>query len=445
MIHSTLTTAFLALAPTLSGIELAGGELLAQGDLLAIRVGKAETIAHGTIEHAVILVENGKIVEIGEDLIIERGIPILDRPNWVVTPGLINCHSRAGLDGRSGRSFDPHQKASGELYPGQDVYAELLEAGVTTLGLVPAGNGIPGQAVAVRTTGKSRTEMILADSVYLTVYLQASQTSKKMLRDAFKKVDDHDEKVEKAREKWEKDQEKKKKKKKSSKSKKDDEKDDEKKDEKDEKEEEKKDDEKKDDTSDVFVAPVPDPKVEPFIRLRKRELTAMMSLRKSADYLHLLDVIEDEEIDWFLRVQLRNDIDFYEIKERVGERELRVVLNPVITLQPGTRRERNIPAELHESGATIVLTPRSDSVDSHEEWMQDVGYLVAQGLDREAALAAMTLEAAHALGLGERLGSLEKGKDANLVFWDGDPFEPATQVEAVMLEGEFVKKEEVGQ
>ena len=58
----------------------------ATGELLAIRVGRAETIANGTLEHAVILVESGKIVAVGEDLAIERGIPILDRPDWVAGP-----------------------------------------------------------------------------------------------------------------------------------------------------------------------------------------------------------------------------------------------------------------------------------------------------------------------------------------------------------------------
>jgi prepilin-type processing-associated H-X9-DG protein len=45
------------------------------------------------------------------------------------------------------------------------------------------------------------------------------------------------------------------------------------------------------------------------------------------------------------------------------------------------------------------------------------------------------------MGLGERLGSLSAGKDANILFFDGDPFEPGTELEAVMLEGEVVHGE----
>ena len=394
------------------------------GDLLAIRVGRAETISQGAIEHAVILVEGGKIVEVGEDLPIERGIPVLDRPDWVVMPGLVNCYSRVGMDSTGGRGFEPQALASIELYPRQDIFQEVLETGVTTLGLYAAGTGIPGQTVAIKPHGKTREEMILQDSVYLKVYLQSSATSKKALRDAFAKVDEYDEKVAKAREKWEKALEKQKK----SKSKKD--------------EDDKKGDEKKEDEKDkvpeTFTPPDPDAKVLPFIQLRKKELTALMRIQKAADYDHLIDVIENEDIDWMLRCPLRDDIDLFEVKEKAGERGLLVVLDPRITLQASTRRERNIPAEFSRAGARLVLVPSGDNASGHERWLKEVGHLVAAGLDRDAALAAVTLEPASVLGLGERLGSLDKDKDANLVFWDGDPFEAGTEVQAVMLEGEFV-------
>src|SRR6185503_7962401 len=71
----------------------------------------------------------------------------------------------------------------------------------------------------------------------------------------------------------------------------------------DEKKEEKKDD-KKDDGA-TFVPPAPDEKVKPFLDLRKKSLTAMVSIRKAADYLHLLDVLEKEkDVPWFLQFSL---------------------------------------------------------------------------------------------------------------------------------------------
>jgi len=64
--------------------------------------------------------------------------------------------------------------------------------------------------------------------------------------------------------------------------------------------------------------------------------------------------------------------------------------------------------------------------------------MIGAGLDRAVALKSVTLEPAALLGLDKEVGSLEQGKQANLVFFNGDPFEVTTRVQAVMLEGEFV-------
>ena len=434
--------------------------------LLAIRVARAETVSHGPIEHAVILVENGKIVEIGEDLLIERGIPVLERPDWVAMPGLVDCHSRATGERYQGRAFEPQLTAAIGLDPKLERWEELLELGVTTIGFYPEGGGVPGRAIAIKPRGDTLQEMLVDDEAYLKVFLQSTAASKKMLRDAFEKVDEYEEKVAKEREKWEKEQEKKKSK---SKSKKDDDKKeepkkDEKKEEKkdssaaaqeppeekpkeEEKEEEKKDEEKKEEpkaqTGDVFVPPEPDEKVRPFLDLRHGRLSAMMSIRKAADYVHLVDVIEKEkDARWFVHSPLQDDLDLFEVATKIGEKKLLVVTEPELTLQPHSLRLRNIPAELVRAGAKVALLPREDSVKGHEDWLKDVGRLISQGLPREAALASVTLEGARALGLENRLGSLEKERDANIVFWNGDPFEPSSRVQAVMLEGRIVHEVE---
>ena len=57
---------------------------------------------------------------------------------------------------------------------------------------------------------------------------------------------------------------------------------------------------------------------------------------------------------------------------------------------------------------------------------------------REAALEALTRAPAQILGLGDRVGSLESGKDADLVLYDGDPFEYTTQVCTVIVNGDVV-------
>jgi hypothetical protein len=432
-----LQTLFLGLA----ALSPAGQQPAALPSLFAIRVGRAETIAKGTLQHAVILVEDGKIVKIGEDLPVARGIPVLDRPGWVVMPGLVNAYSRLGLEGEAGEEFNPEVKASAELYVDSNELKEVVKYGVTTLGLYPAGNGVCGQAVAIRPLGKTNADLVLLDSCYLKVVLRATSSSKKALQDGFKKADDYAEKEKKAREKWDKEAEKKK----AKPAKKEEPKPEEPKPE--EKKDEPKTEEKKDAASDVYVAPEADAKTQPFLDLRSGKLHALVSIQSAAEYLHFIDAIGKETFAWDLRLPLQRESDLFYVLDKktyeldvdgIGDKKVRCVLEPVLTLHPGTMRTRNLAMELAKAGARIVFVPRSETSPDHKNWLAHVGEVVNAGLDRCTALRALTLEPAAVLGVDKRLGSLEKDKDANMLFFSGDPLEPASKLEAVMLEGRIV-------
>ena len=88
---------------------------------------------------------------------------------------------------------------------------------------------------------------------------------------------------------------------------------------------------------------------------------------------------------------------------------------------------------------TLVLS----SFDTHNarNLRQEAGNAIAYGLDREAALRAVTLEPARVWGVADRLGSLEVGKDADVVVWSGDPFELTTAAERVFIAGREMSKD----
>ena len=415
----------------------------AGSDLVAIRVGRAETVSKGRIDNAVVLVEGGKIVAIGQDLPVARGIRVIDRPQWVVMPGLVNPYSRIGLESRGGSGFDPQISPKPEIYPLEPAYGDLLKAGVTTLGLYPAGTGVPGQALAVRPKGDTADEMVVSPSSYVLIFFRSEARSKKMIKDAFAKVDEYLDKEKKAKEKWDKDQEKakgsEKKEEKKEEGKPDEAKPETKPDAKPEAKQDAKPEEKKD--SKVYVPPTPDEKVAPFLALRRKEARSLVAISSAGDYMHWLDAIGKEDFPWDLRIPVVRELDIYEVKKQIGEKGVRVVMEPQLSLHPSTMRQRCLPLELVKAGAKLVLIPREDNLARHESLLMDVGEMVAVGLDREVALRAVTLEPAALLGLDARVGSLEVGKDANLVFFDGDPFERTTRLKAVMLEGRIVHGE----
>jgi len=379
-----------------------------QPDLFALRVGTAETISQGTIPNAVILVEGGRIVMVGEDLPVERGIPTLDFPDAVVMPGIVGSRSRIGLEGRAGTDITPELSAAFELDPGSGDFAKVLEHGVTTLGLYPSGGGVPGVAIAVRTKGGTLDRMLLSEPSYLQMYMSSNESAKRLIDKSFELVDEYMEDVEKEREKFEKEKEKEK-----SKSKRDEM---------------------------VFQPPVPDEKTLPMVRLVTGDLRAVMGIRKASDYLHLMDVLDqrDYEFEFDVQASLFDDGDLFYVADRLGASGRRVIVNPSITQHPGTRRERNLPKELNDAGCPLAFVPSSDSASGYEDLLLEVANLMRYGLDRQVALRALTLEGAHVLGLEDELGSIDAGKYANLLLFDGDPFAVETELLGVMLEGEFV-------
>jgi imidazolonepropionase-like amidohydrolase len=98
--------------------------------------------------------------------------------------------------------------------------------------------------------------------------------------------------------------------------------------------------------------------------------------------------------------------------------------------------EKN-PAELHKAGVPFAL------VSAHAaDFLAGVRKAIERGLPRDAALRAVTLDAASALGVADRLGSLEAGKIANLTVWSGDPLTAGAKVKMVFVDGHLYEPEE---
>ena len=94
-------------------------------------------------------------------------------------------------------------------------------------------------------------------------------------------------------------------------------------------------------------------------------------------------------------------------------------------------------ARLHELGVTVALSGHGAS-DVGQRLARQPGLAMRGGLPFDAALAAVTIHPARLVGVEDRIGSLEVGKDADLVLWSGTPFEPTSRIVGVVLDGELV-------
>jgi len=91
------------------------------------------------------------------------------------------------------------------------------------------------------------------------------------------------------------------------------------------------------------------------------------------------------------------------------------------------------PARLHEAGVKVAIA--TGEIENVRNAPYHAGYAAAYGMGREEALKAITLNPAEIFGVGDKLGSIEKGKQANLFLSDGDPFEPTSHIEQVFIRG----------
>jgi imidazolonepropionase-like amidohydrolase len=95
------------------------------------------------------------------------------------------------------------------------------------------------------------------------------------------------------------------------------------------------------------------------------------------------------------------------------------------------------PARLHELGVPIALSAHGASLPG-ESLAHQAGFAMRGGLPFEAVLEAVTIAPARMIGVDERVGSLEVGKDADLVLWNGKPFEASSGIVGVILGGRLV-------
>ncbi len=145
---------------------------------------------------------------------------------------------------------------------------------------------------------------------------------------------------------------------------------------------------------------------------------------------------------WTLNLVLLGVAEGWRVAEEIAAAGVPVIMDPLDNLPArfeslGARLDN--AARLHAAGVTIAFT----YFDTHNERLlpQAAGNAVANGLPHEAALAAMTVNPAAIWGIADSYGSLDVGKDADVVIWDGDPLEVTSAPEAVFIQGQAMDLE----
>ena len=417
-----------------------------RGRALVFRVDRIETLDGEALENAVVLVREGIIEKMGRAVVIPDRAVVHDLRGRgsVLMPPLVLGHAGFLVDDSRGFGRNSRHTAADSLWLDEDTLEDLRAEGVLLAGVDPPGSGIPGRTSVISSVSESpRPEPVIGD-LHLKVTLDASTRGKDAVRDAFKNAEEAIQKESDARTAWEKARKEWEEKEKKA--------EDAKKDGEDKKKEEgKKAAEGKPETGkkgkgeeekappEEFTPPKIGADLEPIVEWVQGKRVAEIWLDSAAEWLHWREVIGDREHARGIVFRHGQTTNLFEIADGVAEAGVRVDLPARMSFLPYTRLRCNLPAEFLAAGVeNLTLSPASDSLIGVREWRAQLAHLVAEGLDRSAALKAVTVGPAASLGVEDRVAPLVPGGKANFMVLDGDPLDPVSQVRFLVADGEVV-------
>lgn len=388
-----------------------------------IKAGKIITVSGKDIDDGLIVIVNGKIRNVGRSLEYPGNAKVIDASDRVVMPGLINPHSRFRLPPTPRDGVQADKLMADEYFPHERDYEVLLDAGYTTIALTPLGPQLPGRALVTRTGGPD-SQRVLRSPAYLKV-----APDKKAFLDALDKAQKEIEKVEKARKEF------------------------------DEKQKQAKAPPASQPagppgtapatqpasapaSQPVFTPPPIESAYQPLVELieKKEGAWALIELRGASDYLHFADVLKRFEIAHAFVCRNVGRSDLFYVAQQLSEKKAPIVLCPSVNQVPFSAERVHVVRELSLAGCEVSLAPLSDADAEQARVLRRTAELVRDGWPRGEALKALTLHPARLLGLDKRLGSIEKDKDADLIFLDQDPLRTTARVREVMIAGEIVRR-----
>jgi len=390
------------------------GVLIAPGAAaqLAVRGGVVHTMAGEPIENGVVLIRDGKIEAVGRaaDIAIPDGWRVLEAP--VVTPGLVDVRSTVGLTGiynhphdqdqldRSG-PMQPELRAIDAYNPREQLIGWVRSFGVTTVhtGHAP-GELISGQTIIVKTRGATVEAALLRSPAAVAATLdpsaQRSDSSPgtrgkmmAMLRAELIRAREHLEKRERAEE----------------------------------------------------DSPTPrDLRLESLGLALRGEAPLMITANRAQDIASALRLADE----FGFTLWLDSAVESYVMADEILAAGAPVLLHPTMMRSVGVAENLSFEtaAKLADAGIPMAIQSGFEGyVPKVRVVLFEAAIAAANGLGFERALRSITIDAARILGIEDRVGSIEVGKDGDLALYSGDPFEYTSQCLFVVIEGEVVSDE----
>jgi imidazolonepropionase-like amidohydrolase len=386
--------------------------------LLAIKNGKILTAAAPgstvpqVIEGGTLLIDGCKIKAVGKDVAIPAGAEVIDAAGKIVTPGIVDAHSHIGIEedglgweGSDGNEMSdpltPECRALDGINPADTAFKEVMENGVTCVNIAPgSANIIGGTTVTMKTYGTVADEMVIVPTSGMKAALgenpkrcYGTQHKKPMtrmgnasvMRSALSATRDYMRKKEAA----------------------------------------------------TAEKPVDvNLKYEALIPVLKGEIPLRIHAHRADDIMTALRICEE----YGVRCTIEHCTEGNKIIDALKAKNPMVICGPTM-LGAGKQETADlgfhVPAALAKAGLHVSLTT-DHPVIPLQYLRLAAGACIREGVSDEMALAMITRNEAEHIGIGDRLGSLEPGKDADIAIWDGNPFEWMTHCVTTIIDGKVM-------
>ncbi|MEC2071592.1 amidohydrolase [Alkalihalophilus marmarensis] len=370
------------------------------------------TIITGTgeiLEKAALLVNEGKVVDAGERIDLPEEAEVIDMEGKYITPGLIDVHTHIGVFeegiGPAGHDFNetsaaatPHVRAIDGINPFDQGFLDARAAGVTTVQIMPgSANVIGGEMSILKTAGTITDEMIVKSPSGMKAAFgenpkrvhggKGKEPMTRMgvaaiFRSQLMKAQDY---VKEQKE---------------------------------------------------GTLKRRDLGMEQLAKVIKKEIPLRIHAHRSDDIVTILRLIKEFEVE----ATIEHCTEGHLIAEYLSNHPIRVSVGPTMTSR--TKVELNDKGwhtliELEKHGVPFAITT-DHPVVTIEHLITSAHTGVKNGLSEQSAFKAIMIRAAEHLGIADRVGSLEPGKDADFVIWSHHPFNVHANVMQTFINGKTV-------
>lgn len=351
-----------------------------------------------------VLIDEGKISAVGQDISIESGDKVIDCTNGYLLPGFIDVHTHLGLydegTGWAGNDanetiepMSPHVRAIDGVYPLDPAFGDAIKYGITTAHIMPgSANVIGGTTSVIKTAGKNIRNMIIQETAGLKIALGEnpkrihSMGNKDsitrmgimgMLREAFYEA-------------------------------------------------------MKSDNPDSL-------RVKPLLMALNREIPVRIHAHRADDIMSAVRFAQEFNLD----LRIEHCTEGHLIADELQGLNLKVSVGPTLTRRSKVELKNKswkTYQELTNHGVEVSVT--TDHPYTPIQYLNVCAAIaVREGLSEQKALEGITILPARNLRIDNKVGSIDTGKDADLVLWSQHPFHFSAKPIWTMINGQFVYQE----